>query len=61
MRYLVYRPRQAVNGGTPERPAFLVQAGPVTLRPYTKTNLTLAMQESWGQVEIENDEEEGRD
>ena len=41
MRYLVYRPRQAVNGGTPERPVFLVQ--------------------SWGQVEIENDEEEGRD
>ena len=40
---------------------FLVQAGPVTVRPYTKTNLTLAMEESWGQVEIENDEEEGRD
>lgn len=58
MRYLVYRPREAVNIGTPERPVYAVREGPLRVLPYRKSTLALALEESWGQVELEEDEME---
>lgn len=58
MRYIVYHLMEPVNVGTPQRPVFEVRKGRLCVLPDSRKNWELACREAWGEVEVEEDEEE---
>lgn len=57
MRYLAYHPKVPVNVGTPQRPVYQVEQGPLCVLPYSRKNWEIACREAWDEVEVEEDEE----
>lgn len=62
MRYIVYHEMEATNVGTPERPVWLAGKGRLCVMRYSRRNWEVACREAFGDVEIEDDEnEDGED